>query len=110
MVGGDVIYGHCFQLLAEDKTPELRAAWIQSLNAAAALEPKVVEPSHMQPQDGNAASHIAETKRYIEAWPELLAESKTWEELEGKVKAKFPQRVGSFILRWSAQVPFGADF
>ena len=110
VVGGDVIYGDCFQLLAEDTTPALRAQWKRSLDRVAALQPRVVIPSHAQPGNGYAPGHVADSKRYVEAWGELLPRAKTWQALEESVRKRFPGRVGSFILRWSCQVPFGADF
>ena len=110
VVGGDVVYGHCHQLFAEDATPALRAQWLHNLDKVAALAPSVVIPSHMQPQDGYSSSHIAETKRYIHVWEEVRARSSTWQELEAGMKENFPNRTGSFILRWSSQAPFNASF
>jgi glyoxylase-like metal-dependent hydrolase (beta-lactamase superfamily II) len=109
-ITGDVVYGHCHQLLAETATPELRQAWLSSLDKVAALKPQYVIPSHMQPTEGYGNEHIAETKEYIRAYEELLPESKSWQELEGKMKKRFPERVGSFIFRWTMQTPFGAAF
>ncbi|KIW14955.1 hypothetical protein PV08_07742 [Exophiala spinifera] len=110
VVGGDVVYGHCHQLFAEDSTHELRQEWLNSLDKAAALNPEFVIPSHMQPHDGYQPSHINETKRYIHVWEQLLACSSSWEELEAKVKKAFPLRTGNFILRWTCQAPFNAAF
>lgn len=110
VVGGDVIYGHCHQLFAEDPTPALRAQWLHNLDRVAALAPTVVIPSHMQPQDGYSPNHIVETKRYIHVWEEVRAKSSTWQELEAGMKENFPNRTGNFILRWSSQAPFNASF
>jgi len=110
IVGGDVVYGNCHQLFAEDNTPELRAKWLASLDKVAALEPKLVVPSHMRSDNGYSPDHVEQTKEYIQAYEKFLTESNTWQELEGKLKDKFPDRDGSFILRWSCQEPFGADF
>ncbi|OCT45739.1 putative metallo-beta-lactamase domain protein [Cladophialophora carrionii] len=109
VVGGDVIYGKCHQLTVEDSTPELRRQWIRSLDRAAALNPSFVVPSHTRPGDGFAPSHIRDTKVYIRTWEKVMAQSKTWEELEAGMKKAFPLRDGSFILRWSSQAPFGAS-
>jgi glyoxylase-like metal-dependent hydrolase (beta-lactamase superfamily II) len=109
VVGGDVIYGKCHQLFVEDPTPELRQQWVDSLDRAAALKPAFVVPSHTKPGDGFAPSHIGNTKTYIRTWEKVMAQSKTWQELEGGLKKAFPLRDGSFILRWSSQAPFGAS-
>ncbi|KAK6364989.1 hypothetical protein LTS17_011685 [Exophiala oligosperma] len=110
VVGGDVIYGHCHQLFAEDSSHELRQKWLISLDEAAALNPKVVVPSHMQAHDRYQPSHINETKRHIHFWEQLLANSSSWQELEAKVKKAFPLRTGNFVPRWSSQAPFSAAF
>lgn len=109
VVGGDVVYGKCHQLFAEDYTPDLRQLWVDSLDRVAALKPRFVVPSHTKPGDGFRASHVQETKRYIRAWEATLAESGTWQELEAGMKKSFPERDGSFILRWSSQAPFNAS-
>ena len=110
VVGGDVVYGNCHQLFAEDHTPELRAQWLQSLDKVAALKPKVVVPSHMRPEEDHGPEHIEETKRYIHTYEEVLKSAQSWEALENSMKEKFPGRDGSFILRWSSQAPFDAAF
>ena len=110
VVGGDVIYGTCHQLLVEDATPELRQAWKNSVAKVEKLCAKVVVPSHMLPDEGYGPEHVAETKRYIDVWETKRAKATNWEELEGAMKGAFPGRDGSFILRWTSQAPFGADF
>lgn len=109
VVGGDVVYGNCHQLFAEDYTPGLRQLWADSLDRVAALKPRYVVPSHTKPGDGFRPLHVQETKRYIRRWEATLAESGTWEELEASMKESFPERDGSFILRWSSQAPFNAS-
>jgi glyoxylase-like metal-dependent hydrolase (beta-lactamase superfamily II) len=110
VVGGDVVYGTCHQLLVEDATPELRSAWRKSLDKVQSLCPKVVVPSHMLPGEGYAAEHVQETKRYIDVWEAERAKAGTWQELEAAMVAAFPARDGSFILRWTSQAPYDAAF
>jgi glyoxylase-like metal-dependent hydrolase (beta-lactamase superfamily II) len=110
VVGGDVIYGKCFQYLAENPTVEDRKEWLQSLDEIAALKPKYVVPSHMQADEDYGPHHLEDTKRYIETWGAWLGTVKTWQELEEWSKARFADRVGSFILRYSAQTFFNATF
>ncbi|KAK5054504.1 hypothetical protein LTR84_001395 [Exophiala bonariae] len=110
VVGGDVVYGNCHQLFAEDHTPELRGQWLASLQEVNGLRPKVVIPSHTLPQDGYGAEHVNGTIDYIRAYEELLPKAKAWEELESSLKTRFPKRDGSFILRWSSQAPFNQAF
>lgn len=110
VVGGDVIYGHCYQYLAENPTPELRGQWVSSLEKVKKLKPKIVVPSHMQPKDGYGVEHLRETEEYIQNWGKWTQKAKTWQELEGLAKKNYPERTGSFILRYSAQSQFNASF
>lgn len=110
VVTGDVVYGDCHQLFAEDNTPELRALWLQSIDKVAALQPSVVIPSHQTPDTGYSSDHIAQTKEYIQYYEEMLPKAKSWQELESAMKTRFSDRDGTFILRWSSQAPFDAAF
>lgn len=110
VVSGDVVYGHCYQYIAENPTAEGRKNWLQSLEEVRALKPKFVVPSHMQPDEDFGATHLDETKDYIENWEEWLSVAKSWEELEELAKEKYPERVGDFILRYTAQTFFNATF
>jgi glyoxylase-like metal-dependent hydrolase (beta-lactamase superfamily II) len=110
VVGGDVVYGSCHQLFAEDYTPALRQAWIDSLHRVIALNTKYVVPSHTIPGDGfDATKHLLNTQLYIRTWEVMSAASKSWQELEMRMKTQYPGRAGNFILRWSSQAPFNAS-
>jgi hypothetical protein len=46
VVGGDIVYGYCYQYLAEDPTLEARKQWLRSVEEIKALRPRYVIP-HM---------------------------------------------------------------
>lgn len=110
VVTGDVVYGHCFQMFLETVTPALQDAWIRAIGKVEALRPRIVIPSHMQTGEAYGASHLAETRRYIQTWKAVVRATKTWQDVERTMKKLYPDRVGSFILRVSAQAPYGATF
>lgn len=110
VVGGDVVYGDCHQLFAETNTYELRQQWLASLDKVSALMPRIVVPSHQTSKNGYDASHVSDTQDYIKYYDEALKVAKDWEDLEGKLKSRFPDRDGTFILRWTSQTPFNAAF
>jgi glyoxylase-like metal-dependent hydrolase (beta-lactamase superfamily II) len=110
VVGGDVVYGQCYQYIAENPTKEDRERWVSSLREVEKLEPKWVVPSHMRADEGYGPSHIKDTIEYIEAWDEWLGKVGDWEAIEGCAREKWPARVGSFILRYTAQSFFNATF
>ncbi|KAF7177481.1 hypothetical protein CNMCM7691_005734 [Aspergillus felis] len=110
VITGDVVYGNCYQYLAENPTAELRSQWLKSIDKVAGLHPQYVIPSHALPTDNYGKNHLNETKTYIETFEQLLAESSSWQQLETSLKGRFPQREGSFILRYSTQTFFNASF
>jgi glyoxylase-like metal-dependent hydrolase (beta-lactamase superfamily II) len=110
VVGGDVVYGHCYQYLAENPTAELRAQWLASLETVKALKPKFVVPSHTQESEGYGINHLEETEKYIRSYNGWLEKAKSWEELESFARQQYPDRIGEFILRYSAQSFFNATF
>lgn len=110
IVGGDVVYGHCYQYLAENPTLDQRREWLESLDKIKKLKPKIVVPSHMQADEGYGVKHLEQTQEYIREWEGLLATAKTWEELEDLAKKQWPDRIGTYILRYTAQTFFNATF
>jgi glyoxylase-like metal-dependent hydrolase (beta-lactamase superfamily II) len=110
VVGGDVVYGKCYQYLAENPTLEDRKSWWDSLEEIKRLKPRFVVPSHSQAGEDFGAKHLGETQNYIQTWNGWLNKAKTWQELEGLAKEKYPERVGTFILRYTAQSFFNATF
>ena len=110
VVGGDVVYGNCHQLFVEASTPDLRSQWLTSLDKVAALKPKIVVPSHQTAKDGYSPDHVVQTQEYIRYYEQALAQANTWQELEQMLKRRWPDKDGSFILRWTSQAPFEAAF
>lgn len=110
VVTGDVVYGNCFQMFEETNTTTLQDAWIQAIEKIEALKPAFVIPSHMQPDEKYGTSHLSRTKRYIVDWKGAVKRARVWQDVEASMKRLYPNRVGSFILRVSAQTPFNAIF
>ncbi|UKZ47985.1 hypothetical protein TrVGV298_002221 [Trichoderma virens] len=107
VVAGDVVYGGCYQFLAENTTPQLRQNWINAIDQVAKLHPKVVVPSHRLSTDGFGLQHLKDSQEYIRTWSKLNAATKTWEELEAAILKAYPKRIGNFILRLSTLVTKG---
>ncbi|KAL7928551.1 beta-lactamase-like protein [Trichoderma chlorosporum] len=99
VVTGDVVYGNCYNFLAENTTPELRQNWINAIDQVAALQPKVVVPSHRLSTDDFGLEHLNATQEYIRTWSQLDSATSTWQDFEAAVIKAYPKRIGNYILR-----------
>jgi hypothetical protein len=106
---GDIVYNEMFLWFGEHG-PEEIAAWGQALAQLAALDPELVVAGHNKPGLPNDASGIAFSRRYIAAWPGLVAASRDSADLQARVRAAFPGAIDvldGFLLVNSSQVAKG---
>jgi len=106
VVGGDIIYGDCYQHLGEANTKEKRGLWVAALDQIAALKPDIVVAGHKRATQIDGAYLIEATKKYIHDFEEELAKASGPEELEEAIRKRYPQRWNEFILSWSCQSAF----
>jgi glyoxylase-like metal-dependent hydrolase (beta-lactamase superfamily II) len=106
VVTGDVVYGECFQYLAESDTAELRGEWIKAVDEVEGLNPKIVVPSHKQAWDGYGTDHLEKTRDYLRTWGDLVGVAESASDMMERVTEAFPDRIGDFILEISAQAAF----
>ena len=107
VIGGDIVYDAVFPWTAET-TPENRKAWAAALDSLAAKHPKRVVPGHQKPEQKQDPNNLQFTKDYLAAYDEALASSKTAKELEGKVKAKYPDTALDVILKLGSEASLPA--
>jgi glyoxylase-like metal-dependent hydrolase (beta-lactamase superfamily II) len=107
VVAGDIVYGDCYQFLAEANSSEKRRLWIKALDEIAALKPNIVVPGHKRATQIDGAYLIEATKDYIFAFEEELEKSSDAVELEAAIKKRYPQRWNDYILERSCQAAFG---
>ena len=106
---GDLVYHDMYLWLGEHDASDV-AAWAQSLEALAALQPVMVVPGHSKPGLPNDASGLDYSRRYLAAWPILVAQSKDSRDLQQRVAAAFPGSIdvlGGFLLVNSSTVAKG---
>jgi glyoxylase-like metal-dependent hydrolase (beta-lactamase superfamily II) len=107
VVTGDVTYNNIHQWLAEtDK--EKRLGWIASVEKVEALNPKLVVPSHQDPdaRDRDPGGILTGTKAYIHDFEASLAESESPQELVDKMLALYPERQVAATLWLAAATVF----
>ena len=105
-VCGAVVYGDVHQMLAEAKTPALKAEWIAAIEKIEALGPEMVVAGHKRPGEIDGALHLAATKKYLQDFMRLAQSSSDADELEKQMLEIYPRRYNPFVLRWGADAAF----
>jgi glyoxylase-like metal-dependent hydrolase (beta-lactamase superfamily II) len=106
---GDLVYNEMYLWFGEHDAAAV-AAWGQSIEQLAALKPVTVVAGHSKPGLPNDSSGLDYSRRYIAAWPNLVAASKDSAELRARVQKAFPNSVdvlGDFLLGNSSKVAKG---
>jgi len=105
-IAGDIVYSGVYPWTAETDATT-RQAWIKTLDELAAYGPTAVVAGHRDPRlpaDDPAA--LAQTRAYLLAFDEAAAASKTADDLEAKMKAKYPGLELPIILHIAATSQF----
>lgn len=114
VVGGDVIYGDCYQFLGQANTHEKRQQWIDALTMIEELNPKIVVAGHKRASQIDGPYLLQATKKYIQVFERecerLKGEGQEGEEgataLEKRMKELYPQRWNEWILKQSCLSAF----
>jgi glyoxylase-like metal-dependent hydrolase (beta-lactamase superfamily II) len=106
-IAGDIVYQGVHPWTAETNAAA-RQAWLKSLDELGALGATTIVAGHKDPKLKDDASGIEATRRYLVAFDEALAASKTPDELEGKIKAKYPGLALEIIAHFGAAAQFPA--
>jgi len=107
VVAGDIVYHGVYPWTAETK-PADRAAWLKSLDELSALGATTVVAGHKDPKTKDDGAGIEQTRAYLKAFDEAVASSKSADEVEGKMKAKYADLKLPIILHFGAAAQFPA--
>ena len=102
---GDIGYRGVFPWTAETNAAS-RKAWAKTLDEVAALHPTTVISGHKDPKAANDVATLAFVKTYLTDFDAAVASSKTPEELQKKVTAKYPELQLPIILQIGAGAAF----
>jgi glyoxylase-like metal-dependent hydrolase (beta-lactamase superfamily II) len=106
---GDLVYNEMYLWFGEHDAAAV-AAWGQSIEQLAALKPVMVVAGHSKPGLPNDDSGLDYSRRYIAAWPKLVAASKDAADLRRRVQKAFPMSIdvlGDFLIGNSSKVAMG---
>src|SRR6185369_9534637 len=85
-----------------------RQAWGKTLDELTALGATTVVAGHKDPKAKDDPAGIEQTRGYLKAFDAALAASKTPDELEAKMKAKYPTLALPIIAHFGAAAQFPA--
>lgn len=108
---GDLVYNEMYLWFGEHDAAGV-AAWGKALDQLAALGAVMVVAGHSKPGLPSDASGLDYSRRYIAAWPKLVAASKNSADLRTRVKKMFPNSIdtlGDFLLGNSSKVAMGEE-
>jgi glyoxylase-like metal-dependent hydrolase (beta-lactamase superfamily II) len=108
VVVGDIAYQGVFPWTAETNT-DARKAWLKTLDAVQALGATTVVAGHKNAADAKLkddASSLEATRGYLKEFDMAVAASKTAEELEKRMKAKYPTLALDIVLHIGATAAF----
>lgn len=106
VVAGDAVYNNVHLYLAESP-PRQRQAWLEALDKIDALGARAVVAGHKDPSRGDDPIAIAETRRYIDDFSRLEAQTSTTEELYEAMMAQHGDRINNGALWGSARASKG---
>ena len=106
---GDVVYNNIHMWLWKS-TPAIRQAWRTSLDAVAALSPATIITGHKDPDapDDDATRVLDQTRRYLEDFEQVVAESSEPRELIDEMLARYPNHGNRYTLFLAASSQFPA--
>lgn len=92
VAAGDAVYNGVYLQLRESSRAT-RQEWIAALDAIEALHPAVVIAGHKAPGSADAPGNIQETREYIRAFEEALAEQDSALEVYEAMISRYPDRM-----------------
>jgi glyoxylase-like metal-dependent hydrolase (beta-lactamase superfamily II) len=104
-VTGDIVYNGVYPWTLET-TAGQRKNWIAAIDKIAALNPAIVIGGHKNPALKDDISGLVFTKKYLTYYDSVLPSSKSSEEFQSKIKAKFPGLMLDIILKLAADAAF----
>jgi glyoxylase-like metal-dependent hydrolase (beta-lactamase superfamily II) len=107
VVAGDIVYSGVYVWTAETDTAA-RRRWTATLDRIAALRPAVVVPGHQQQALGTTPASVTFTKEYLAAFDQALASASTSEDLQTKMKVRYPSLALDIILKIGAEAALPA--
>jgi glyoxylase-like metal-dependent hydrolase (beta-lactamase superfamily II) len=101
VVAGDAAYNDVHLYLAESN-PQKRQEWISALDKIESLKPRAVVASHKRPENDDNPRIIEETRQYIRDFDQLVAKTRSAQELYDRMLELYPNRINPGWALWSS--------
>ncbi|AKH44126.1 glyoxylase-like metal-dependent hydrolase (beta-lactamase superfamily II) [Altererythrobacter atlanticus] len=111
LFAGDLVFNQMHLWLGEHD-PQQVEGWAESLTKLAELGPEVVVAGHSAPGLPDTPEALQFSRRYLEMWPQFVAQAENSAEMRALVRAEFPDAVDAlddFILGNSSKVAIGEE-
>ncbi|CAN7716360.1 MBL fold metallo-hydrolase [Neorhizobium tomejilense] len=105
--GGVLVYSGIHVWVADEATPEKRAAWIKALDAIAARNPKIVLPGHQAEGAPQGLAAVEFTRDYLRVFDEEAAKAKDSAALIVAITKRYPDLKDAGSLELGAKVAKG---
>ncbi|KAH6962013.1 beta-lactamase-like protein [Ilyonectria sp. MPI-CAGE-AT-0026] len=102
-VVGDAVYANTHPYLGESGEASKRNEWIAALDRIASLGPEHVVGGHSNPSKGFGPEAVQETKTYLQTFEKLSTETKTAEELYGRMLEIYAEHLNPGSL-WAGAI------
>ncbi|MEI8633234.1 MBL fold metallo-hydrolase [Vibrio sp. PP-XX7] len=104
LVAADTVFAHAHVWVADDKVPEMRQAWLKTLDQLEALKPEVVVPGHAPSVDYISPDAIAFTREYLLAFEDVLQKADGAEDIVEVMTQRYPDFAAHICLEYSARI------
>jgi len=104
LIASDVVFADAHVWIADMRTPERMAKWMESLDTLEALEPKVLIPGHSRTTPSLSPSAIGFTRTYIKDFIKTLHKVNNSEELVQEMERIYPNLPVKICLDYSARI------
>lgn len=107
VIPGDIVYSGVHMYLREAPALEDRMAWLETLEAIAALEPETIIPGHQSPDYADANTEaIAASKQYIADFNQAVEENDGVEGAKAAMLSLYPDYKYPFLLEAALQAAY----
>ena len=108
LIAADTYYMGTHLFMIEANTPEVRQAWMETIDFIKALKPDMVIPGHKAPDASldNSVAGLDDLAKYLETYGNAVSTEETAEAAMAVIQEAFPDYPLPFLLNMSLQAAY----